>query len=188
MKRFISTVILSLLAAYSFAANGTMKGEGTIESPFQIEDYEDLKAIGKGAYLYSSAYELTADIDASASAHEMCSDEGGCNGFIPIGKKKDAADSTAFWGTIDGQNHTISNLKIWMPCEDNVGFFYALVGTVKNLKFDRLEVTGDSKETAHVGGVAARLIGTIENVHVTNGFVQGEKRIGGIAGAAMRAL
>lgn len=186
--RFVFTAILSLLAIHSFAANGTMKGEGSAEKPFQIEDYEDLKAIGKGAYLYSSNYVLTADIDASASVHEMCSDEGGCNGFIPIGKKKDAADSTAFWGTIDGQNHTISNLKIWMPCEDNVGFFYALVGTVKNLNFDRLEVTGDSKETAHVGGVAARLIGTIENVHVTNGFVQGEKRIGGIAGAAMRAI
>ena len=186
--RLAFVAVLSLFAVCSFAANGTMKGDGSAEKPFQIEDYEDLKAIGKGAYLYSSNYVLTADIDASASAHEMCSDDGGCNGFIPIGKKKDAADSTAFWGTIDGQNHTISNLKIWMPCEDNVGFFYALVGTVKNLNFDRLEVTGDSKETAHVGGVAARLIGTIENVHVTNGFVQGEKRIGGIAGAAMRAI
>ena len=105
MKRFISTVILSLLAAYSFAANGTMKGEGTIESPFQIEDYEDLKAIGKGAYLYSSAYELTADIDASASYGEWCSD-GVCNGFIPLGLEKDAADASVFTGYFWGHGFT----------------------------------------------------------------------------------
>lgn len=188
MSRFVFTAVLSLLAIHSFAANGTMKGEGSAEKPFQIEDYDDLKAIGKGAYLYSSNYVLTADIDASASAHEMCSDEGGCNGFIPIGKNKDAADSVAFWGTIDGQNHTILNLTIWLPCEQNVGFIYALVGSVKNLNFDHLHVTGRVSETDHVGGVVARLVGTIENVHVTNGFVQGKKRVGGIVGAAMRAI
>ena len=110
--QFIFTVVLSLFAIHSFAANGTMKGDGSASKPFQIEDYEDLKAIGKGAYLYSSDYVLTKDIDASASKNEMCNGDG-CNGFIPIGKYKDAADSTVFWGNIDGQNHTISDLTIW---------------------------------------------------------------------------
>ena len=163
--QFIFTVVLSLLTIQSFAANGTMKGDGSAEKPFQIEDYEDLKAIGKGAYLYSSNYILTKDIDASASKNEMCNEDG-CNGFIPIGKKKDAADSVAFWGTIDGQNHTILNLTIWLPCEQNVGFIYALVGSVKNLNFDHLHVTGRVSESNHVGGVVARLVGTIENVDV----------------------
>ena len=185
--RLAFVAVLSLFAVCSFAANGTMKGDGSAEKPFQIEDYEDLKAIGKGAYLYSSNYILTKDIDASASKNEMCNEDG-CNGFITIGKKKDAADSTAFWGTIDGQNHTISNLTIWLPCEQDVGFIYALVGSVKNLNFDHLHVTGRVSESNHVGGVVARLVGTIENVHVTNGFVQGKKRVGGIAGCAMRAI
>lgn len=185
--QFIFTVILSLLAIQSFAANGTMKGNGSASKPFQIEDYEDLKAIGKGVYLYSSNYILTRDIDASASEHEMCNEDG-CNGFISIGKNKDAADSTVFWGNIDGQNHTINSLTIWLPCEQDVGFIYALVGSVKNLNFDHLHVTGRVSESNHVGGVVARLVGTIENVHVTNGFVQGKKRVGGIAGCAMRAI
>ena len=185
--QFIFTVVLSLFAIHSFAANGTMKGDGSASKPFQIEDYEDLKAIGKGAYLYSSDYVLTKDIDASASEHEMCNEDG-CNGFISIGKNKDAADSTVFWGNIDGQNHTISSLTIWLPCEQDVGFIYALVGSVKNLNFDHLHVTGRVSESNHVGGVVARLVGTIENVHVTNGFVQGKKRVGGIAGCAMRAI
>ena len=50
---FVFSAVLSLFAIQSFAANGTMKGDGSAEKPFQIEDYEDLKAIGKGVYLYS---------------------------------------------------------------------------------------------------------------------------------------
>ena len=183
----IFSAILLLLPIQSLAANGAMKGDGSTAKPFQIEDYEDLKAIGKGAYLYSSNYVLTKDIDASASKSEVCNEDG-CNGFIPIGKNKDAVDSTVFWGTIDGQNHTISNLNIWLPCEEDVGFVYALIGSIKNLNFDHLNVTGRVDESNHVGGVVARLVGTIENVHVTNGFVQGQKRVGGIAGCAMRTI
>ncbi len=179
--QFIFTVVLSLLAIHSFAANGTMKGDGSASKPFQIEDYEDLKAIGKGAYLYSSDYVLTKDIDASASKNEMCNEDG-CNGFIPIGKYKDAADSIIFWGNIDGQNHTISDLTIWLPCENDVAFISYLGGSVSNLKFDRIHVTGRVTESNFVASVAAKQMGTIKNVHVTNGFVQGQNYVGGIVG------
>ena len=63
-------VLLAALAVPVFAANGTMKGDGSAEKPFEIEDYEDLKAIGKGSYLYSSNYVVTKDIDASTSKKE----------------------------------------------------------------------------------------------------------------------
>ena len=179
--QFIFTVVLSLFAIHSFAANGTMKGDGSASKPFQIEDYEDLKAIGKGAYLYSSDYVLTKDIDASASKNEMCNEDG-CNGFIPIGKYKDAADSIIFWGNIDGQNHTISDLTIWLPCENDAAFISYLGGSVSNLKFDRIHVTGRVTESNFVASVAAKQMGTIKNVHVTNGFVQGQNYVGGIVG------
>ena len=178
----VSSIAL-LLALQSFAANGTMKGAGTTANPFQIEDYEDLKAIGKGAYLYSSNYVLTKDIDASASENEMCNADG-CNGFISIGKYKDAADSIIFWGNIDGQNHTISNLTIWLPCERDVAFISYLGGSVTNLNFDHINVTGRVSEANYVATVAAKLIGSIKNVHVTNGFVQGQNYVGGIVGHA----
>ena len=172
---------LALLPATLLAANGTMKGNGSVEKPFQIEDYDDLKAIGKGAYLYSSNYILTNDIDASASRNEMC-DAGSCNGFISIGKNKDAADSIIFWGSIDGQNHTISNLNIWLPCESNVAFISYLGGSVTNLNFDHINVTGRVTESNYVAAVAAKQMGSIKNVHVTNGFVQGQNYVGGIVG------
>ena len=186
MKKFIFTAILSLLAAYSFAANGTMKGEGTIESPFQIEDYEDLKAIGKGAYLYSSAYELTADIDASASYGEWCSD-GVCNGFIPLGLQKDAAGASVFTGYFWGHGFTIRNMRIWTPCAHNVGFFANLGGLVSNLNFDSLVVWGGlddiyAPHSKYVGAVAGTATGYILDVHVTKGEVQGREYVGGIVG------
>ena len=181
-KGAFSVFVISLtIPLVAFAANGTMKGAGTAASPFQIEDYEDLKAIGKGAYLYSADYVLTKDIDASASTNEMCNEDG-CNGFIPIGKYKDAADSIIFWGNIDGQNHTISNLNLWLPCERDVALVSYLGGSVTNLNLDHISVTGRVTESNYVATVAAKLIGSIKNVHVTNGFVQGKNYVGGIVG------
>ena len=182
--QYIFTIVLSLLAIPSFAANGTMKGNGSAASPFQIEDYEDLKAIGKGAYLYSSDYVLTKDIDASASKKENCDKDGDCYGFPSIGEKKDAADSTVFWGNIDGQNHIIRNLTIWHFAGGSRGFVRTLIGSIVNLKFDSLSVTGDGRDVA---GVASALVGTIRNVHVTNGKIKGVDRVGGIVGKAINS-
>ena len=181
LTRGLFLALTTLLPVALFAADGTMKGDGSAENPFQIEDYEDLKAIGKGVYLYSSNYILTKDIDASASTNEMCNEDG-CNGFIPIGKYKDAADSIIFWGNIDGQNHTISNLNLWLPCERDVALVSYLGGSVTNLNLDHINVTGRVTESNYVATVAAKLIGSIKNVHVTNGFVQGQNYVGGIVG------
>lgn len=184
-KGAFSAFVISLtIPLVAFAANGTMKGAGTAASPFQIEDYEDLKAIGKGVYLYSSNYVLTKDIDASASKNEMCG-ENGCKGFVPLGKNKDAADSTDFWGTIDGQNHTISGLNIRRPDENNVAFIARLMGHVTNLKFDGISVMGRDD----VACVAAQYYyGVVRKVYVTNGFVQGRIYVGGLVGDGRYSL
>lgn len=180
MKKLLFALV-TLFPVVVWAANGAMKGEGSEADPWQIADYEDLKAIGTGPYLYSNHYVLTQDIDASASKHEMCDADSSCNGFISIGKKKDAADSTVFHGSFDGKNHTIKNLNIWLPCESNVGFISYLAGSLSNLKFDSLNITGRVSESDYVG-VVARAFGPIKNVHVTNGFVQGDYYVGGIVG------
>ena len=179
--RLIITTAIALFAAQAFAANGSMKGDGSAENPFQIEDYEDLKAIGKGAYLYSSNYILTKDIDASASKNENCKNDE-CSGFTPIGRNKDAADSTYFKGSFDGQNHTIRNLFV-QGTGDELGLISLLRGSVKNLKLDSVNVMGATTSSRYVGGVVGFARGPIENVHVTNSFIQGHDNVGGIAGA-----
>ena len=178
----VTRVLLAALAVPAFAANGSMKGDGSAEKPFQIEDYEDLKAIGKGVYLYSSNYILTKDVDASASKNENCDKDGDCYGFRTIGRNKDAVDSTVFWGSIDGKGYTIKNLHINNGYASGAGFIKTLIGSVVNLNFDSLDVSGDIRDA---GGVAAALVGTIRNVHVTNGNIKGSDRVGGIVGKAI---
>ncbi len=173
-------VLLAVLAIPAFAANGTMKGDGSAQNPFQVEDYEDLKAIGKGSYLYSSNYILTKDIDASASKKENCNGDE-CRGFTSIGRNKDAVDSTKVWGNFDGQNHTIRNLFVQWKA-NNLGLFSNLYGSVKNLKLDSANITGAINSAGYVGSVAGFAEGSIENVHVTNSFVQGSGCVGGIVG------
>lgn len=173
-------VLLAVLAVPAFAANGSMKGDGSAENPFQIEDYEDLKAIGKGAYLYSSNYILTKDIDASASKNENCKNDE-CSGFTPIGRNKDAADSTKVWVNFDGQNRTIRNLFVQGKA-NNLGLFSNLYGSVKNLKLDSANIMGAINSAGYVGSVAGIAEGSFENVHVTNSFVQGSGCVGGIVG------
>lgn len=184
--KYVIQALLILLAMPSFAANGIMKGDGSAKKPFQIDDYEDLKAIGKDAYLYSSNYILTKDIDASASEHEYC-DGHVCNSFIPIGHVEGLKDAYFFSGSIDGKNHVIKNLRVWLPCYDYVGFIAKLDGSISNLKFEHLRVYGGydldySPNSSYVGGVVGLSRGQITNVQVTDGHVEGMSHVGGIVG------
>lgn len=170
-------VWLFLLALAGFAADGKMQGDGSADNPWQISDYDDLKAVGTGSYLLTDHYILTTDIDASSSANENCGDDG-CRGFIPL------AMGSAFLGSLDGQNHSINHLYIWDPSKDYIGFVSSLKGSLSNLNFDDLNVTASFKYSDHVGGVAGGVSegGKITNVHVTHGFVYGYRYVGGVAG------
>ena len=175
---FAFFAMLGMLAIQANAANAIMKGDGSAQNPFQIDDYEDLKAIGQGNYLYSSSYVLAADIDASLSQKENC-DHYSCFGFAPIGMNRDAEGNTDFTGNIDGKNHTISGLYIRYLSDSHLAFIARLNGSVVNLNFDNIEVVSDSGNCASVAGF---LNGRIQNVHVTNGKIQGNDHVGGIAG------
>ena len=87
-----------------------------------------------------------------------------------------------FAGTFDGNGKTITGLTINQPSTNNVGLFASIedVGTVKNLKLDKVIVTANS----NVGAIAGENRGTIENCSVS-GSVTGlsdNSCVGGIAG------
>ena len=87
-----------------------------------------------------------------------------------------------FAGTFDGNGKTITGLTINQPSTDNVGLFASIedVGTVKNLKLDKVNVTAKS----NAGAIAGENRGTIENCSVS-GSVTGlsdNSCVGGIAG------
>ena len=125
-------------------------------------------------------YEITLDADF---------DMGGQN-FPQIGSAtRSAATVTGnqFKGTFDGQNHTISNVKITSTAtgDEAVGFIGAIAGTgttVKDLYFENLEVSAPNSEM--VGGVIGAVSGgaTVSNVNVNSGTVSGKNGVGGVVG------
>ena len=125
----------AFLVVPCLATNGNMSGSGTAEAPWQVADYEDLKAVGIGNYGMDDHYVLVADIDASASRNEK-SNVDSTAGFQPIGVALYGTEQSVFGGVFDGANHTISNLYSMAKDERSTALFMGIgsSGVVKNLK------------------------------------------------------
>ena len=209
MKKVLAT-ILALIMALSVTATawategGTEGGAGTTSGNFyqdteneyvwHIKNLEGLKefranlknaewpAVGnywsegqneclKNEAYYGYTIVLDNDIDMSGETN-----------WDPIGGEH---DPWCFNGTFDGQNHTISNMKI-EGNGDNVGFFGFLKSgreqglRIQNLKFDNANVSGGENVAVLAG--AANLFSEFSNITVTNSTVSGTKNIAGIVG------
>ncbi|MCH5227068.1 MAG: hypothetical protein J1F16_04535 [Muribaculaceae bacterium] len=73
-----------------------------------------------------------------------------------------------FNGTFDGDNHTVSNLKVSVSKEKSAGFFSTVRGTVQNLKLKNVNIAGDWKAGAVSGD---GLCGHFINCHVEGGSI-----------------
>jgi hypothetical protein len=90
-----------------------------------------------------------------------------------------------FTGILDGNGWTISNLK--MTGTDNLSMFGTVSGTIKNIKFDNVNIAPATPETAagsntNMAALAQTLSvdGVIDSVRV-NGNIIGGNNIGGLA-------
>jgi len=109
-------------------------------------------------------FKMTTDISFSPSSewNNTSSDE---NNFTAIG-----GESIHFKGTFDGQNHTISGIRIYQGSSNYQGLFGYVDndgtdrGTVKNVILTNTRITGED----YTGGIAGYNKGTIENCHVTS--------------------
>lgn len=165
------------------ALNGYFAGgDGSAGNPYQIASALQLelmaeKVNGDLAASYASKYYiLTADIVMPTVA-------AGQSNHTAIGSK----DNYWFKGSFDGQNHSISGIKIDRPSEDDQGLFdYVYSGAVvKNVRIINSGISGKG----WVGGVVSFNSGKLENCSysgtVKGGLVAGEYAgmdIGGIAG------
>ena len=126
---------------------------------------------GKAGY-QDKFIELVADIDFE-------------NTYVkPAGKSA----QMAFKGTLDGNGYTLKNAKIGDGTASHQAFFYLLNGTVKNLKFDNITVTGGNANSA-ASSAAVLTAGqstvafTIENCHITNSSVISGPEQGTVGGS-----
>lgn len=150
-------------------------GGMTPDDPYLISEPEHLLAIGSHREHWGRFFKLTADIDLSE--YEWTSAN-----FIGI----NWGDNNHFFGTFDGDGHTISHLSYTAAAGNYVGLFGCVKsGTVRNLN---LEVTLDLGTCNYVGGLVGLLTesGRLENCHVQYAITVGDSRqfIGGLAGQA----
>ena len=149
-------------------------GAGTEADPYILKTAEHwnnmVVKINNDAENYASAYyKLANDIDFENKAVK------------PI---------NTFKGVIDGSNFTLKNAKIGDGTASHQAFFYLLNGTVKNLKFDNITVTGGgatgaASSAAVITAGQKSLEFTIHNCHVTNSTItsgDGGSYAGGLVG------
>lgn len=89
---------------------------------------------------------------------------------------KDVTPVNTFKGTVDGKGYTLSNAKIGDGTASHQAFFPMLAGTIKNINFDNITVTGGNASGA-ASSAAVICAGnnnaafTIENCHVSNSTI-----------------
>lgn len=134
-------------------------GTGIEEDPFLIANAEQLDAVrnNSGAGLY---FKLVADIDLSGYASGL--------GWDPIGDYSHSG--LRFKGVFEGNGHTISNLRIDRPNEENVGLFDSIGSdsVIANLKLKNVQVTGMDETGAFVGSSYGNIINSSSSGKVTS--------------------
>ena len=115
------------------------EGAGTAESPYLIEDVDDLKLLAQkvnGGEAYAGKhFKLTADIDLEKEP------------WTPIGKLQ-GEEVRPFQGTFDGGGHQITNLKI-----SNGGQYGGLFGYTEGAVIKSCNVTGEINGYNYTGGI-----------------------------------
>ena len=162
-----------------------LSGSGTEADPYLINDYYDLcwfrdhvnTCAQDGSSQYAGKYiKLTADIDLAGIAWE------------PIGSS--IKDHGSFYGTFDGDGHTIKNLYVDLESGQGAAGFFAKVSgsgdgpraVVKNLVFENVDVYSPD---SYVGGVIGNAGGNSEIRNVTvkgEIYIVGYGYVGGIIG------
>ncbi len=116
----------------------------------------------------SGYYLLGDDIDASATSAWNAG-----SGFTPIG-----SDLNPFTGVLFGGGHTISNLYINRPTDDQVGLLGKSTGEgAFGIGLINANITGAN----HVGALAGYNASSISNAFAT-GTVRGQSSVGGLVG------
>ena len=141
---------------------------------YVLDTAEDLagfaELVNSGKTFKGKTVKLAADMDLAGKT------------WTPVG----ISSAKAFYGTFDGQGHTISNFELTTSSgKYGAGFFGNLLGgsAVKNVNFDSVSYSIRSNV---VGVVAGYLYGsaTFENIKVTNVDVRSFGKVGGILGMA----
>jgi hypothetical protein len=145
-------------------------GRGTEEGPFLIYTAEQMQAIGENNYHWGKHFKLMADVDLGGYAPD---------GFNIIGDYM-----FGFIGVFDGNGHTISNFTYNVIDDHRIGIFGEVSGDSAVIQDLILVDPNVQAENGHGIGSLVGILkgGTISNCCASNGFVSGQKAVGGLVG------
>ncbi|TCO69141.1 fibronectin type III domain-containing protein, partial [Marinisporobacter balticus] len=147
--------------------NEVAGGCGTEENPYLIATKEQLNNIRNDL---TSHYKLVSDIDLENEE------------WMPIG-----SNTMPFTGTLDGNDHSIKNLKITGNTHESRGLFaIAKDSVIKNITIENVNITSNSKD--NMGAFVGRAYGiTLKNCSVIGeGAISGNNYVGGLIGRVDR--
>jgi len=142
-------------------------GRGTENDPYLIEDVHQLQNMSLDL---SAHYALANDIDASET-HDW-----GGNGFIPVG-----SEIEPFTGSLDGRNHTINDIHIFVTGIRSYGGLFDHIGNdgyVNNIGFVDMHLIAIGLQSS--GSLAGCNFGVVNNSYAigTTGNYSGGFLIG----------
>jgi hypothetical protein len=146
----------------------------------EIQNWYDLDAVRNNL---EGSYVLMDDLDDTTDGYdELVGDTVDGKGWQPIG-----TEGNAFKGIFYGNGHTISDLFIDRPDEDEIGLFGRVQeGVVKNVGLVSVNVTGKKYVGALVGyswkGTIDSDIRPPNSMTYSHGSVTGEENVGGLVG------
>ncbi len=136
---------------------------------YLVDNWYDLHEVGNAL---GENYTLGFDLDAQKAGYEEL--VATADGWVPIGEEENS-----FTGIFGGEGHTIADLHIDRPGEDEVGLFGHIGenGSIQDVNIREAEVTGGEK----VGSLVGHNRGELRNISVT-GQITGDKHVGGLVG------
>ena len=202
-----AALLLTAIPLVNAQSAVTPPGTGTSANPYQISELGHLVWMAENtASSYLKFFALTTDVDASATAgwNDAGTNTDILEGFKPIG-----TSAAKFYGTFEGNGHTIAGLAINRPTTDCVGLFGCVgaAGRIRNLGLINAIVVGSSNvggligsssggasncyTTAtisgrgrYVGGLVGYLPGTLSNCYATGQVTGAGDSVGGLVGAS----
>lgn len=194
----LATFLIAMTAHTAWAQDpatiGSISYNETLEAYEinSVDNLNDLAVYVNGSGTYSTGVTETTPHDCKNLIFKMTADIAFNttvdNNFTPIGEQ-----NKDFYGSFDGQGHTISGIRINEPGGNYKGIFGALgtttAGVVKNLVVRNCSIVA----CHHVGVIAGCLTGgqdgagIIENCHVGSDVtLSGNSYVGGIAGISYK--
>lgn len=170
IKNKVLAAVLTLAALLTGQNLWAWEGSGTSESPYLIKTTSDLDQLAtevNAGYSYSSKFfKLTTNLDYKDVALVNGSN------YTAIG-----VPEHPFRGTFDGNNRTISGIRINKNDRDQA-LFGNNTGTVQNVILIDADITGDQS----VGGIAGFNGGTIQNCLVFNSTFTATSNVSALVG------